>query len=141
METEAFSTNHKQATERPLHPGRPCRVLLSFDPPFSLLRSRNRHRTGKRITFWIERLTLNLSGTQFQGDSAHDLQLMGCVFVCLDVCTHNDWRQVQVLPMEPWALCGQVWPNSLVLPKKSLGRGRYEVVLFSLLAASDPIST
>ena len=63
------------------------------------------------------------------------------VFLCVWMLAHNDWGQVQGLPMEPWALHGQVWPNSLVCPRRAWTEERHEVVLFSLLAASDPIST
>ena len=48
-----------------VYQGGPCRVLLSFSPPFSLLLlgpDGNRDRTSKGIKFWIERLILYLAG-------------------------------------------------------------------------------
>ena len=63
------SVTETGATERLLYLGRPCRVLLSFNPPFSLIRLNLegiRGRTIKRIKFWIERLIINLAkGTHF----------------------------------------------------------------------------
>ena len=61
------------------------------------------------------------------------------VSLCVWMSAHNDWRQVQVLPVEPWALCGRVWPSSPVSPRRARAEERCEVVLFSLLAASEPI--
>ena len=49
--------------ERLLYLGRPHRVLLGFNPPFSLMflnLEGNRCRTRKGIRFWIERSTINL---------------------------------------------------------------------------------
>ena len=62
-------------TEVLLYLGRPHRVLLGFNPPFSLLLlspEGNRDRTRKEIKFSIERLIiysageLCFRGTQFQ---------------------------------------------------------------------------
>ena len=51
-------------TNRLLYPGMLHRVLLSFNPLFSLTLLNpegNRGRTRKGIKFWIERLIINLS--------------------------------------------------------------------------------
>ena len=58
-----------------LYLGGPCRVLLGFSPPFSLIPLNlegNRGMTRMGIKFWIERLIINsagelsVGGTQFQ---------------------------------------------------------------------------
>ena len=49
--------------ERLLYLGGPHRLLLGFNPPFSLMflnLEGNRCRTSKGIRFWIERSTINL---------------------------------------------------------------------------------
>ena len=73
QETKAFFF-YKQGrgdTKGLLHPGRPCRVLLGLNPPFSLILFHpegNRGRTRKGIKFWIERFNHKLSrGTQSRG--------------------------------------------------------------------------
>ena len=66
--------------EKLLYAGRPCRVLLSFNPPFPLILlhlEENMCKTRKGIKSWIERLIVNLveelgfRGTQFQWDHRH----------------------------------------------------------------------
>ena len=68
--------------ERILCPGGPHRVLLSFNPPFSLISLNlegNKCWTRKGIPFWIEKLIVNSAeglgfrGTQFraQADFSH----------------------------------------------------------------------
>ena len=45
-------------------PGGPHRVLLSINPPFSLNLlnlKENRYQTQKEITFWMEKLIINLA--------------------------------------------------------------------------------
>ena len=48
-----------------MYPRRPHRVLLGFNPPFSLILLNpegKRGGTRKGIKFWIERLIINLAG-------------------------------------------------------------------------------
>ena len=80
--------------------GRPSRVLLSFNPPSSLIPLNpegNRDGTRKGIKFWIERLITNLvgelgfRGTQFhkQSQKLFFLSPVYCIHCCIKVKSHN----------------------------------------------------
>ena len=48
-----------------MYPGGPCRVLLGFDPPISLIllnHEGNKGETRMGIKFWIEKLIINSAG-------------------------------------------------------------------------------
>ena len=62
-----FSINMKWGIQGEFYTlaGRPCKVLLSFNPSFSLFLlspQGNRGKTRKGIMFWIKRLIINLAG-------------------------------------------------------------------------------